>query len=81
MQLKPPADMQKINAKYFQDYRSAKKEDKDLKKNKFIITTSIDIPSKKQQFSNHQAKEKTKTIRKVLKIIVDKNKIVIKTFL
>lgn len=43
--------MQEFDAKCFQGYKLAKKEDKDSGKNKFIDILFANTPSKKQQFS------------------------------
>lgn len=38
--------MWKIDIRYFQDYKLAKKEDKDFRKNKFANTLFADVSSK-----------------------------------
>lgn len=47
MLLQLPSIIQKIDTKYSQNYRLAKKKDKDSKRNKSTNTFPIDIPNKK----------------------------------
>lgn len=54
MLLQQPLNTQKIDAKYFQGYRLAKKEDKNSKKDKSTDISLTDILSWKQPSSTYQ---------------------------
>lgn len=53
--LQSPFGTQKIDAKYFWDYRLVKTENKNSKKNKSTDTLSANVFSRKQQLSTHQS--------------------------
>ena len=52
--LQSPSSSWKIDAKYLQEYKLVKKEDKKFKKNKFTDFSLINIPGGKQTSFTHQ---------------------------
>lgn len=56
--LQLPFNIQKIDTKYLQNYKPAKKKDKNSGKNKSINIFFINISNRKQKFSIYQTNKK-----------------------
>lgn len=81
--LQPSLGTWEIDVKCLQGYKPTKKEDKDSKKNNSADLPPADIFNGKQLFFIYQsqANKKTKAIKKIFTIMVDKDRVEVKTYL
>lgn len=79
--LQPPLNTQEIDAKCFQEYRLAKKVDKNTGKKKSIAFPSTDIPNKYNPATKARLIKKIKTTKEVFGVVEDKDRITATTLL